>query len=140
MAAVEAARILIRHEISGAPVVGPAGQLLGLLSEFDCLRAVASAGYEMDGHDLAETVEDLMTRDCRSVSPDLDLFGLAHEFVRQRVRRFPVLEDGRLIGLVSRRDALRATVQLREELQSVHRQYPDYPTGRDPITDYPRRK
>jgi CBS domain-containing protein len=140
MAAIDAARILLRHEISGAPVVDAAGRLLGLLSEFDCLRAVASAEYEMDGYDVAETVEDLMTRECQTVRPDLDLFGLAHEFVRLRMRRFPVLEDGRLIGLVSRRDALRAAVQLRKEMQHVRRHYPDYPMGRDPISDYPRRK
>ena len=47
LSAVEAAEILLRHSISGAPVVDAKGQLLGLLSEFDCLRAVASAEYEM---------------------------------------------------------------------------------------------
>ncbi len=140
MAAVEAARVLLQHAISGAPVVDEGGRLLGLLSEFDCLRIVASAEYEMDAHDAAETVADLMTTRCHCVPPDLDLFGLAYEFVRLRVRRFPVLEDERLLGLVSRRDALRAVVHLRGELARSPRRYPDYPEGRDPIPDYPRRK
>jgi CBS domain-containing protein len=138
MTAVAAAERLLEREISGAPVVDEAGHLLGLLSEFDCLRAVASAEYEMDAHDAVETVGQLMTRECHTVSPDLDLFGLAHEFVRLRVRRFPVLEQGRLLGQVSRRDALRAAVALRRELMRAEHHYPDYPKGRDPIRDYPK--
>ncbi len=138
MSAADAADLLLEHRISGAPVVDTEGHLLGLLSEFDCLRSVAAAEYEMDTHDAAETVADLMVRKCHSVSPDLDLFGLAHEFVRLRVRRFPVLEGERLVGVVGRRDALRAVVQLRRELLRSGRHYPDYPEGRDPIRDYPR--
>jgi CBS domain-containing protein len=138
MSAVEAAEVLLRHAISGAPVVSPDGRLLGLLSEFDCLQAVASAEYEMDLHDTSETVRDLMTQSCHTVPPDLDLYGVAHAFVQLRVRRFPVVEDGRLIGQVSRRDVLKAAVRIRRELQTVHSRYPDYPAGRDPIRDYPR--
>ena len=138
MTAVAAAERLLEREISGAPVVDPDGRLLGLLSEFDCLQAVASAEYEMDSHDAVETVAELMTRECHTVSPDIDLFGLAHEFVRLRVRRFPVVEEGRLLGQVSRRDALRAAVDLRRRMTGDRHHYPDYPEGRDPIRDYPR--
>ena len=138
MSAAAAAQRLLEHEISGAPVVDDEGRLLGMLSEFDCLRAVASAEYQMDGHDAAETVAELMATKCHVVEPDLDLFGLAHAFVQLRVRRFPVLEDGRLVGQVSRRDALRAAVALRRQLEHPRHVYPDYPEGRDPIRDYPR--
>jgi CBS domain-containing protein len=122
--------------------VDDAGRLVGLLSEFDCLQAVASAEYEMDAHDTIETVAELMTKaeDCHTVSPDLDLFGLAHEFVRLRVRRFPVVENEQLLGQVSRRDALGAAVKLRRELAKARHHYPDYPEGRDPIRNYPRGK
>jgi len=137
MSAAVAAELLLQHEISGAPVVDEQARLIGLLSEYDCLRAVASAEYQMDAHDAAETVSELMTTECHTVVPKLDLFALANEFVRLRVRRFPVLEDERLIGQVSRRDALRAAVSLRGELRSVRHAYPDYPKGRDPIRDYP---
>ncbi|MDJ0851917.1 MAG: CBS domain-containing protein [Myxococcota bacterium] len=142
MPAPEAAEIMVRRSISGAPVVDESGQLVGLLSEYDCLQAVAAAEYEMDRHDAVETVGELMTpaESCHTVSPDLDLFGLAHEFVRLRVRRFPVVEDHRLLGQVSRRDALGAALKLRSELLKARRHYPDYPTGRDPIHAYPRKK
>lgn len=135
----EAAEVFLEHGISGAPVVDAEGHLLGLLSEYDCLRAVASAEYQMDVHDSAELVSERMTTKCHTVEPDLDLFGLAHEFVRLRVRRFPVLEGGQLVGQVSRRDALRAAVKLRHELNRAPSGYPDYPVGRNPIRNYPRR-
>ncbi len=138
MNAGAAAELLLAHSISGAPVVDENGRLLGLLSEFDCLRAVASAGYELDRHDAIQTVADLMTEACHTVSPGIDLFGLAHEFVKLRVRRLPVLEDGQLIGQVSRRDALRAAVELRRKIVRDQDRYTVYPQGREPIRDYPR--
>jgi CBS domain-containing protein len=139
MPALDAAAVLLRHGISGAPVVDGEGRLLGLLSEYDCLRVVAAAGYEMDFHDRATTVSELMIRECHTASADLDLFGLAHEFVRLRVRRLPVLEGERLIGQVSRRDALRAVCELDREPARSRPRYPDYPEGRSPIRDYPRK-
>ncbi len=138
MAALDAAQKLLKYGISGAPVVDRKGHLLGLLSEFDCLRAVASADFEMDAHDRIELVADLMSPDPTTISPEMGLFALAHEFVTHRVRRFPVIENGRLIGQVSRRDALKAAVDLAKK-SGRGRQYPDYPAGREPIRNYPRR-
>ena len=135
--AVEAAALLLKHGISGAPVVDEEGRLLGLLSEYDCLRAVASADYEMDSHDAIEFVGDLMSKDCVTVSPEMELFAIAHKFVTRRMRRFPVIEDGKLIGQVSRRDALKAALALRKKMAGSHHRYPDYPEGRTPIRNYP---
>jgi len=138
MSAVDAAELLLQHAISGAPVVDEDGRLLGLVSEYDCLRAVASSEYGMDLHDGAQTVAELMTQVCHTVPPDLDLYGIAHAFVKLGVRRLPVIDEGQLIGQVSRRDVLKATVRIRRELQKANPRYPDYPAGRNPIRDYPR--
>ncbi len=139
MRASEAAEILLKNGISGAPVVDSDGQLLGLLSEYDCLRAVAAADYEMDAHDVIQTVADLMTTEVHSIPPDMGLYSIAHEFVQRRVRRFPVVEDGHLVGQVSRRDALAAALEIHRKLTRARHDYPDYPAGRAPITNYPRR-
>ncbi len=136
---IDAAGVLLKHEISGAPVVDGEGRLLGLLSEFDCLRVVANSEYDFDNRDTVTTVAEIMTDAVYTVSPELDLFGLAHEFVTKRVRRFPVLEGGRLIGQVSRRNALRAAYDLRSKILERKR-YPDYPEGREPIHFYPTRR
>ena len=145
MAALDAAELLLKKGISGAPVVDEDGRLLGLLSEYDCLRATASADYQMDGHDAVELVGDLMSSECVTVTPDTNLFTVVHAFVERRMRRFPVVENGKLVGQVSRRDALRGAVKLRREMASqpryadpVRSRYPDYPAGRAPIRHYPR--
>jgi len=139
MAASDAAKLLVKHQISGAPVLDPEGRLVGMLSEFDLLRVAAVAGYEMLAHAAQETVAELMSTSVTTVSPDLDLFGLAHEFMRLRMRRFPVLENERLIGQVSRRAALQAVLELCESRAATATRYPDYPSERTPMPDYPRR-
>ncbi len=137
MPAVKAAALLLKHGISGAPVIDEEGHLLGLLSEYDCLRAVASADFEMDSHDSIEMVSELMTEDCVTIGPDMELFAVAHKFVVLRMRRFPVIEKGKLVGQVSRRDALKAALTLREKMAGSRHRYPDYPEGREPIRNYP---
>ena len=133
----EATSLLLKYKISGAPVVDSEGRLLGLLSEFDCLRSLASSEYNLDAHDDLVTVSDLMTKSMHTISPGMDLFAIAHEFVRLRVRRLPVVDGDSLLGQVSRRDVLHAEVELQGKLLK-QKSYPDYPAGRTPIRDYPK--
>ena len=133
----EATRLLLKHKISGAPVVDADGCLLGLLSEFDCLRALTSSEYNLDAHDDLVRVADLMTETTHTISPEMDLFAIAHEFVTLRIRRLPVVDGDELLGQVSRRDVLLAEVELQAKLLK-HKRYPDYPEGRTPIRDYPK--
>ncbi len=133
----EATVLLLKHKISGAPVVDSDGRLLGLLSEFDCLRALTSSEYNLDAHDDLVRVGDLMTESMHTIGPEIDLFAIAHEFVTLRVRRLPVVDGDELLGQVSRRDVLRAEVQLQAKLLK-QKSYPDYPEGRAPIRNYPK--
>ncbi len=136
MPILEAIRTLLRHEISGAPVVDEEGELVGLLSEFNCLKTLASGEFYEDLSYASLSVGDLMTRMSHTIPADLDIFAIADAFVTLRVRRLPVMEDGRLVGQVSRRDVLRAVERITQ--QHAHkRSYPDYPPGREPIVDYP---
>lgn len=131
MSVAEAIKLLLRHTISGAPVVGEDGALLGMFSEFDCLRALANEEFHEE-RDESRLVGDLMTRDGHTISPELDLFRIAQAFVDLRVRRLPVMDGGRLIGQLSRRDVLRAL----DEMSAKHARlpsYPDYPNGREPL-------
>lgn len=100
-----AVQVLLDEDISGAPVVDAAGGLVGILTERDCIRVAVAAGYydEPGG-----PVADFMSGEVETVSPDLALLDLAQRFVGSPYRRFPVLEDGRLVGLIGRRDVLRA--------------------------------
>ncbi len=137
MVVSEATALLLKHKISGAPVSDAEGRLLGLLSEFDCLRALASSEYNLDAHDDLVTVGDLMTKTMHTISPGMDLFAIAHEFVTLRVRRLPVVDGDALLGQVSRRDVVQAAVELQAKLLK-QKSYPDYPEGRAPIRNYPK--
>ncbi len=105
MDVLEAVRMLVEYKISGAPVVDDKHQLVGILSEKDCLKAVLSATYH---DDLCATVGDLMTPSVEAVDADSSIIEIAERFLEYNRRRYPVLEEGRLIGQISRRDILRA--------------------------------
>lgn len=103
----EAIRQLIAHKITGAPVVDEQGRLLGLFSELDCMRVVASASYF---EDMPGKVQDIMTTEIESVNGNTSIVELADMFARSALRQLPVVDDGRLVGVISRVDVLRALV------------------------------
>jgi CBS domain-containing protein len=99
---------LLSHGYSGAPVVDGAGALVGVLSEWDCARVLSEAAYERWP---TGTVKEHMTTDVELIAPTTDLFTVLGRFSEGGHRRFPVVEDGRLVGLVTRRDLLGALYQ-----------------------------
>lgn len=102
--AAEAIRVLLDHQISGAPVLDDAGALLGIISEYRLLEVIYDATIK------DSLVRDVMTRDVISVEEETPLADLASLFIVHRIRRVPVLRDGRVIGVISRRDLLRYAV------------------------------
>jgi CBS domain-containing protein len=108
MEIMRAVRFLVERDISGVPVVDEQGMLLGILTERDCIKVALQAGY----HDeFGGSVARYMTRDVQTVSPDDNLMDLAELFAANSYRRCPVTDDGRLVGLICRRDILRAMTE-----------------------------
>jgi CBS domain-containing protein len=105
MEILRASHILIGADVSGAPVLDRHGRLVGILTERDCLQVVLHAGYHGQPGGL---VRDYMTRDPVSVTPEDTILELAERFIKERYRRYPVLDGGRLVGVISRRDVMRA--------------------------------
>ncbi len=100
-----ATECLINHDISGMPVLDGHGRLVGILTERDCMKVALHAGY----HDVPYgLVKDYMSPNPESVSPEQSVLALAEKFIYGRFRRYPVLDNGRLVGVISRRDVLRA--------------------------------
>lgn len=97
--------ILLHHRISGAPVVGEHKQLVGILSEGDCLKGALTGSYFEEA---AVKVSDVMTRSVDTVDVEADIVSVAERFVQTGRRRFPVLDGGKLVGQISRRDILLA--------------------------------
>ncbi len=99
--------IIIEKKISGAPVLDDAGKLAGIISEKDCLRIIVDQAY----HNLpynSPKVSDYMTKQVKTLSPDSDVVEAATAFLNTPIRRLPVVDNGTLIGQISRRDILRA--------------------------------
>ena len=106
MSVFKAIRILVGRGISGAPVVDENGSMIGVLSELDCLRMLSSDEFYADRQEEAGTVKHFMTGAGRTISPDMGIYAVAHYFLTLPIRRLPVIDDGRLVGQVSRRDVL----------------------------------
>ena len=101
----DAAELLLEHRISGLPVTTQSGKLVGVISEF----ALLAIAYDRNSH--LQVVEDHMTRHVISVDPETPLTKLADSFILHRIRRIPVVEDGKLVGIVSRRELLRSALK-----------------------------
>ena len=102
---LHAAHTLIDNGISGAPVVDKSGKLIGILTERDVLASAVQAYYHGTRGGL---VSEHMIVDPKTVAPDDSLMDVARLFIDQRYHRYPVVEDGRLIGMISRSDLMRA--------------------------------
>jgi len=97
--------LLLKNNISGAPVVNKNNDICGILSEKDCLRVFANGSfYNMPGG----AVSRFMTQAVATVSPETDLFSVADTFLQHNYRRLPVIKGKKLVGQISRRDVLRA--------------------------------
>lgn len=103
----------LENRISGAPVVDDCGELVGILSESDCLKSVLAASYHQEQVGL---VEDFMCTTLETISPEADIVSVAEIFIDKNRRRLPVVEDGKLVGQISRRDLLRAMKDFQKEL------------------------
>lgn len=93
-AAQHVAQTLTRNRISAAPVVSDEGALLGVVSEYDLLAKTGA------------TARDVMTTAVISVSIDSSVDDIRHLLVDRRIRRVPVMREGRLVGIVSLHDVL----------------------------------
>jgi predicted transcriptional regulator len=105
---------LMKHKISGAPVVNERNELLGIISDGDCMKQISeSRYYNMPIGD--RRVEDFMETNVPTIDKNVDIFDCASLFHKHNCRRFPIIEDGKLIGQISRKDILYAAMKLRAQ-------------------------
>lgn len=107
---ISAVHTLLEHDIAAAPVVDEAGNLIGILTERDCIRVVLNAGYHSE---YGGQVADYMSKEVETIAADASIVDAAKRFYGQRFHRYPVLDHGQLVGHLSRRDVLRALEKLR---------------------------
>ena len=105
MEILQAVHELIENDISAAPVLNKHGRLVGIFSERDCMQVAMHGDY----HGMpAGLVEDFMSSNPQWVSPEQSILTLADLFINGRFHRYPVVDNGRLVGVISRRDVMRA--------------------------------
>lgn len=124
---VEAARLMLQNRISGLPVTDETGAVVGVLTEGDLLRRAETgterhrsawlaflmgpgrlAGDYIDAH--ARKVGEIMTSDIAAVAPTDDLANVVSLMEKRHIKRVPVVTGGKLAGIVSRSDLVRALV------------------------------
>lgn len=109
MELLEAVRIMVENGISGGPVIDEQGSLIGILTEKDCLKVVLNASYydEWGG-----SVKEYMSPSVETIDDGMMLTDISEKFINGPYRRFPVVNDGRLVGQVSRHDVLRVLLTM----------------------------
>ncbi len=104
----EVVEALMKNKISGGPVVDEQGELVGIISEGDCLKEVVKGTY----HNLpifSGLVSEHMAQKVVTVEPNLNIFEVARMFLQMRFRRFPVVNSsGILVGQISQKDIMKA--------------------------------
>jgi CBS domain-containing protein len=98
---MEVIKLLVEHNVTGLPVVDDAGRLLGMVTEKDILMQLL---YDPDVK--GKTVTDLMTTEIVHFDEDENLMKIFESLVQNNFRRVPILSEGQLVGIVSRRDII----------------------------------
>ena len=108
----EVVETLIEHKISGGPVVNENNELIGIISEGDCIKQISESRY-YNSPTQDSQVENHMVKNVETIDGNLNIFDAANKFLSAKRRRFPIIEDGKLIGQISQKDILKAAMQLK---------------------------
>jgi len=103
---LDAIEILVCQEVSGLPVVNDKGKMVGIITEKDMLN------FAFSGNLKTTRVEDVMTKEVVFFSPDDDVDAIALAVSQDRFRRVPIVENDNLVGVISRRDIIRAALHI----------------------------
>lgn len=104
----------IKHRISGGPVVDDAGNLIGVISEADCMKEISDSRY-FNLPILDRTVANFMSTEVDTIDANQSIFEAASQFFKSSRRRFPVLDNNRLVGQISRKDIVIATLNMKSQ-------------------------
>lgn len=109
---LEVMNTLIKKRISGGPVVNDKNELVGIISEGDCIKQISvSRYYNQPMKDVK--VSDHMASEVETIDGNMNVFDAADLFLKSKYRRFPIVQDGKLVGQISQKDVLKAALKLK---------------------------
>lgn len=108
----EVMKKFIKYRISGGPVVNKKGDLIGVISEADCMKEVSDSRY-FNLPILDKSVSKFMTTNVDTIDASKTIFEAASNFFKTSRRRFPVLDNNKLVGQISRKDIVIATLNMK---------------------------
>jgi CBS domain-containing protein len=103
---------LIENRISGGPVVNDNQELIGVISEGDCIKQISESRYYNMPMDNV-TVEKHMVKNVETIDGNMNIFDAANKLLESKRRRFPIVENGKLVGQISQKDILKAALKLK---------------------------
>jgi len=109
----EAIHTLVENNITGLPVVNDDMTVAGIISEKDVLRLL----YDME--DKPGNVEDFMTKDVVCFDEEESLIDITEHLIRHDFRRVPILKEGKLVGILSRKDVIACILRLRHKIKAA---------------------
>lgn len=121
----EAIELLLEHSISAAPVVDDEGVVLGVLTENDCLKLIAAATYDDQGREEMLQAGRHMS-EVPVLAPDVEIYQVVDMFRDAELWCAVVVDEGQLVGVISRRDLIRGLKAMESEfLAMLHRERRD---------------
>ena len=102
----------IKYRISGGPVLNDQGDLVGVISEADCMKEISDSRY-FNMPILDKSVSHFMTKEVDTIQSNLSVFDAAALFSKSSRRRYPVMEKNRLVGQVSRKDIVISALNMK---------------------------
>ena len=108
--------LFAKHQINAVPVVNSTNEVIGFVSESDCLQALISGSYHCDKPAI---VNDVMSKDVVSVSPQDSIIDIAIRMTKDNLSVYPVVEDRQLVGIIRRGDILQVLAENNNQCSQV---------------------
>ena len=104
----------VKHKISGGPVLNKNGKIVGVISEADCMKEISESRY-FNMPILDKRVKNYMEKNIDTINSSISIFDAASKFYNTSRRRFPVTENEKLVGQISRKDIVIAAINMKSQ-------------------------
>ena len=105
---------LLEKKISGGPVIDDNKNLLGIISEGDCLKQISETRY-YNSPETEKKVKDYMTKNVFTINENTSVYEAINLFLERKKRKFPIVKNGKLVGLITQKEILKAFLKMQQQ-------------------------